>query len=129
MAAAYFENKENAEATFELFVRNLPRNRSYLVAAGLEQAVGYLRNLRFKKEHINYLRKHPAFKDISAGFFRYLGKMRFKGELWALPEGTVLFANEPILRITAPIIEAQLVETYLLSTINFQTLIATKSSR
>ena len=129
MAAAYFENKENAEATFELFVRNLPRNRSYLVAAGLEQAVGYLRNLRFKKEHINYLRKHPAFKDISAGFFRYLGKMRFRGELWALPEGTVLFANEPILRVTAPIIEAQLVETYLLSTINFQTLIATKASR
>lgn len=129
MAAAYFENKENAEATFELFVRNLPRNRSYLIAAGLEQAVGYLRNLRFKKEHINYLRKHPAFKDISAGFFKYLGKMRFRGELWALPEGTVLFANEPLLRVTAPIIQAQLVETYLLSTINFQTLIATKASR
>jgi nicotinate phosphoribosyltransferase len=129
MAAAYFENKENAEATFELFVRNLPRNRSYLVAAGLEQAVDYLRNLRFKKEHINYLRKHPAFKDISAGFFRFLGKLRFQGELWALPEGTVFFANEPILRVRAPIIEAQLVETYLLSTINFQTLIATKASR
>ena len=129
MAAAYFENKEHAEATFELFVRNLPRNRSYLVAAGLEQAVNYLRTLRFKKEHINYLRKQRAFKDISPGFFKYLAKMRFKGELWALPEGTVLFANEPILRVTAPIIEAQLVETYLLSTINFQTLIATKASR
>jgi len=129
MAAAYFENKENAEATFELFVRNLPRNRSYLVAAGLEQAVEYLRNLRFRKEHINFLRKHPAFKDIGGKFFRYLGKLRFSGDLWALPEGTILFANEPILRVSAPIIEAQLVETYLLSTINFQTLIATKASR
>ena len=129
MAAAYFENKENAEATFELFVRNLPRDRSYLLAAGLGQAVDYLRNLRFSREHVNYLRKHPAFKDISAGFFRYLGKLRFHGDLWALPEGTVLFANEPILRVTAPIIEAQLAETYLLSTINFQTLIATKASR
>jgi len=129
MAAAYFENKENAEATFELFVRNLPRDRSYLIAAGLEQAVSYLSTLRFKKEHVNFLRKHSAFKDISPAFFKYLGKLRFRGELWALPEGTVLFANEPILRVTAPIIEAQLVETYLLSTINFQTLIATKASR
>ena len=129
MAAAYFENKENAETTFELFVRNLPRDRSYLVAAGLQQAVDYLQHLKFKQEHLNYLRKHPAFKDISTRFFSYLGKLRFKGELWALPEGTVFFANEPILRVTAPIIEAQLVETYLLSTINFQTLIATKASR
>jgi nicotinate phosphoribosyltransferase len=129
MAAAYFENKEDAEATFELFVRNLPRNRSYLIAAGLEQAVDYLRNLKFKPEHINYLRRQPAFKDISPSFFRYLRRLRFRGDLWALPEGTVCFANEPILRVTGSIIEAQLVETYLLSTINFQTLIATKASR
>jgi nicotinate phosphoribosyltransferase len=129
MAAAYFENKETARATFELFVRNLPKNRSYLVAAGLEQAVKYLRNLRFKREHIDYLRKHPSFKDISHGFFSYLRKLRFSGDVWALPEGTVFFANEPIMRVTAPIIEAQIVETYLLSTINFQTLIATKASR
>jgi nicotinate phosphoribosyltransferase len=129
MAAAYFENKESAEATFELFVRNLPRNRSFLIAAGLEQAVEYLRNLQFKKEHTDYLRKHPTFKDISDDFFTYLGKLRFSGDVWALPEGTVFFANEPIMRVTAPIIEAQIVETYLLSTINFQTLIATKASR
>jgi len=129
MAAAYFENQENADATFELFIRNLPKNRSYLVAAGLEQAVEYLTELRFRKEHIRYLRKHPAFRDISGRFFRYLAKLRFHGDLWAMPEGTVFFANEPILRVTAPIIEAQLVETYLLSTINFQTLIATKAAR
>jgi nicotinate phosphoribosyltransferase len=129
MAAAYFDNKEDAEATFELFVRNFPNNRSYLVAAGLEQAVNYLKHLRFKDEHIKYLRKDPNFKNVSNGFYRYLKKLRFTGDLWALPEGTVFFTNEPILRISAPIIEAQIVETYLLSTINFQTLIATKASR
>jgi nicotinate phosphoribosyltransferase len=129
MAAAYFENHESADATFELFVRSLPRNRSYLVAAGLEQAVDYIRGLRFNSEHVNFLRKHPSFKDIGDGFFRYLRRFRFTGDVWALPEGTVFFANEPLLRIRAPIIEAQLVETYLLSTINFQTLIATKASR
>ena len=129
MAAAYFENKESAEATFELFVRNLPKNRSYLIAAGLEQAVEYLQNLRFEKAHIDFLRKHPAFKGIGDDFFNYLLKLRFSGNVWALPEGTVFFANEPIMRVTAPIIEAQIVETFLLSTINFQTLIATKASR
>ena len=129
MAAAYFENKETARATFELFVRNLPKNRSYLVAAGLEQAVEYIRTLRFKKEHISFLRKLPTFKDTSDKFFTYLRKMRFSGDVWALPEGTVFFSNEPIMRVTAPIIQAQIVETYLLSTINFQTLIATKASR
>ena len=129
MAAAYFENKESAEATFELFVRNLPKNRSYLIAAGLEQACEYLQNLRFEKEHIDFLRKHPAFKGIGDDFFNYLLKLRFSGDVWALPEGTVFFANEPIMRVTAPIIEAQIVETFLLSTINFQTLIATKASR
>jgi len=129
MAAAYFENKESAEATFELFVRNLPKNRSYLIAAGLEQAIEYLQNLRFEKEHVDFLRKHSAFKDISDDFFTYLLKLRFIGDVWALPEGTVFFANEPVMRVTAPIIEAQIVETFLLSTINFQTLIATKASR
>jgi nicotinate phosphoribosyltransferase len=129
MAAAYFENKESAEATFELFVRNLPKNRSYLVAAGLEQALDYLQNFRFEKEHVDFLRKHSAFKDISDDFFTYLLKLRFTGDVWALPEGTVFFANEPVMRVTAPIIQAQIVETFLLSTINFQTLIATKASR
>jgi len=129
MAAAYFENNESAEATFELFVRNLPTNRSYLIAAGLEQAVDYLRSLRFEKAHTDFLRKHSAFKGVSDRFFRYLRRLRFTGDVWALPEGTVFFPNEPIMRVKAPIIEAQIVETYLLSTINFQTLIASKASR
>jgi len=129
MAAAYFENAESGQATFELFVRNLPKNRSYLVAAGLEQVVEYLRSLRFEKAHVDFLRKHASFKDIGDGFFRYLSQFRFTGDAWALPEGTVFFANEPVLRVTAPIIEAQIIETYLLTTINFETLIATKASR
>jgi nicotinate phosphoribosyltransferase len=129
MAAAYFETHEDAKATFELFVRSFPKNRSYLIAAGLEQAVEYLRRFRFRDEHIKYLKKDPNFKNVSSRFFRYLKELRFTGDVWAIPEGTVFFTNEPILRVTAPIIEAQIVETYLLSTINFQTLIATKASR
>lgn len=129
MAAAYFETHEDAKATFELFVRSFPKNRSYLIAAGLEQAVEYLRGLRFRDEHIKYLKKDPNFKNVSSRFFRYLKKLRFTGDVYAIPEGTVFFTNEPILRVTAPIIEAQIVETYLLSIINFQTLIATKASR
>ncbi len=129
MAAAYYDNKERSDATFELFVRTFPKNRSYLVAAGLEQAVEYLLKLRFKEEHIEYLKKHPSFRHVSEDFFNYLRDFRFTGDVWAFPEGTVFFTNEPIMRVTAPIIEAQIVETYLLSTINFETLIATKSSR
>ena len=129
MAAAYFENGESSEATFEMFVRNLPKNRSYLIAAGLEQVVDYLRSLRFEKKDVDFLRNHPSFEDIGDEFFRYLLNFRFTGDVWALPEGTVFFANEPVLRITAPIIQAQIIETYLLSTVNFETLIATKASR
>ena len=129
MAAAYYDNKETAEATFELFVRSYPKNRSYLVAAGLEQAVEYLSQLRFKEEHIAFLKKHPNFKNVSKEFFDYLKNFRFNGDVWAIPEGTVFFTDEPILRVTAPIIEAQIVETYLLSLMNFETLIATKATR
>jgi nicotinate phosphoribosyltransferase len=129
MAAAYFDNDETGEATFELFVRNFPRNRSYLIAAGLEQAADYLSQLRFKTDHVNFLRKHPSFKNVSNAFFDYLSEFEFRGDVWAIPEGTVFFTDEPILRITAPMIQAQIVETYLLSVINFETLIATKASR
>lgn len=129
MAAAYFESKLQADATFELFVRSYPKNRSYLVAAGLQQAVEYLTQLRFDEKQIAYLRHHPTFKDVKDDFFQYLKDFRFNGDLWAMPEGTVFFTNEPIIRVTAPIIEAQLVETHLLSLINFESLIATKASR
>ncbi len=129
MAAAYFDNDEFHEATFELFVRNFPKDRSYLLAAGLEQVVQYLLNVRFNDSQIKFLKAHPSFKHVSKAFFNYLRRFRFTGDVWAVPEGTVVFTNEPILRVTAPVIEAQIVETYLLSTINFQTLIATKASR
>src|SRR5208283_355094 len=129
MAAAYFDNNETDEATFELFVRTFPRNRSYLITAGLEQAAEYLQQLKFKEGHIDFLRKNSTFKNVSSDFFDYLEDFRFSGDVWAIPEGTVFFTDEPILRVTASMIEAQIVETYLLSVINFETLIATKAAR
>jgi nicotinate phosphoribosyltransferase len=130
MAAAYFNsNQKDTIGLFEMFVRKLPKSRSYLVAAGLEQVIHFLTNFRFKHDHIEYLRNHKVFSNISDRFFEYLSDLKFTGNLWAIPEGSIVFPNEPILRIEAPIIEAQLVETYLLSVINFQTLIASKASR
>jgi nicotinate phosphoribosyltransferase len=129
MAAAYFENRIQQPAIFDLFVRRLPQHRSYLIAAGLEQVLDYLTRLRFKNDEIDYLREHPSFKKVSKEFFDYLAGFRFTGDVWAIPEGTVAFGMEPLLRVTAPIIEAQVVETFLLSTINFQTMIASKAAR
>jgi len=129
MAAAYFENKFTAKASFELFVRSLPRERSFLLSAGLDQALEYLENVRFGDEEIEYLRRQPVFRQISDGFFDYLRDFRFTGEVWAVPEGTPVFGEEPLLRVTAPIIQAQVVETFLLSTLTFQTMIASKAAR
>ena len=133
MAAGYyfsqFHRDWKTEGIFELFVRKLPKNRSYLVTAGLQQAVEYISNFTFTKDQIDYLKSLDVLKRIRHEFYDYLLELRFTGNLWAVPEGTVLFPNEPILRIEAPIIEAQLLETCLLSTINFQTLIATKASK
>ena len=129
MAAAYFENNLNRKATFELFVRSLPPERSFLLAAGLEQALEYLENLHFGDDEIAYLRDQPVFACIGSGFFDYLRDFRFEGEVWAVPEGTPIFAEEPLLRVSAPIIEAQIVETFLLSTLTFQTMIASKAAR
>ncbi len=129
MAAAYFENQEHHRAVFELFVRTYPKDRCYLLTAGLEQAVHYVTNVRFDEDSVRFLRQHPAFKTVNDGFFEYLRNFKFTGDLFAVPEGTVVLTNEPIIRVVAPILEAQLLETYLLSTINFQTLIATKASR
>lgn len=129
MAAAYFESGNNPLATFELFIRRMPEGRSFLIAAGLEQVVHYLENLRFTEEEVSFLQRLPVFRHVSQPFFDYLAQIRFTGDLWAMPEGTVFFAGEPVLRVTAPIIEAQIVETYLLSTVNFQTSIASKAAR
>lgn len=129
MAAAYFENNIRATASFELFVRGLPRDRGYLVAAGLEQALDYLESLRFTSEEIGFLRRQEVFRRVSDAFFESLREFRFTGEAWAVPEGTPVFSEEPLLRVTAPIGEAQIVETVLLSTLTFQTMIATKAAR
>jgi nicotinate phosphoribosyltransferase len=130
MAAGYFEaGKTNDRATFELFVRKLPPNRNFILAAGLPQAVEYLQNLRFTPEEIDYLRGLPQFARTSAGFFEMLAAMRFTGDLFAIPEGTPIFAGEPFLTLRAPLIEAQIAETYLLSTIGFQSMIAAKAAR
>lgn len=129
MAAAYFEHRIDCRATFELFVRSLPPERSYLVAAGLESALDYLETLRFTNEDVRFLRAQPAFHTVSDSFFDYLRAFRFTGDVHAVEEGTLVFAEEPILQVTAPILEAQIVETYLLSVINFETLVASKAAR
>jgi nicotinate phosphoribosyltransferase len=129
MAAGYVQNRFEARATFELFVRNLPQHRNYLVAAGLEQALDFLENVRFSSEDVSYLRALPFFRNVHSDFFDYLSRFQFTGDVWALPEGTIFFPGEPLLRVTAPIAEAQLVETGLLSILHFQTLIASKASR
>lgn len=129
MAAAYFDNRIQTRAIFELFVRRLPERRSYLISAGLEQAIDYLTRLRFTREEIGHLREPPVFADVSPDFFDYLAGFRFTGDVWAMPEGTIVFSNEPLLRVSAPIIEAQIVETFLITTIASQTMIASKAAR
>jgi len=130
MAAGYFEaGKLEERATFELFVRRLPANRNFVLAAGLAQAVEYLQNLRYIPEEIDYLRGLPQFSHTSSAFFDYLAGLRFTGDLFAVPEGTPLFPNEPFLTLRAPLVEAQIPETYLLAMIGFQSMIATKAAR
>jgi nicotinate phosphoribosyltransferase len=130
MAAGYFVSGKTAEvATFELSIRRLPSERNFLLAGGLAQAVEYLRDLHFEPQEIEYLRSLPQFKHTPPEFFRFLEKLRFTGDLFALPEGTPVFANEPLALIRAPLVEAQLIETYLLSTFVFQTMVASKAAR
>jgi nicotinate phosphoribosyltransferase len=130
MAAGYFEaGKTNERATFELFIRKLPWNRNFILAAGLEQAAEYLLNLRFSKQEIDYLQGLPHFAHTRPEFFDMLAGLQFTGDLFAMPEGTPVFGGEPILTVRAPLIEAQIAETYLLSMVGFQSLIATKAAR
>ena len=130
MMAGYYAAGIRDQASFELYVRDLPRHRSFLVAAGLEQALDYLETLRFTPGEIEYLRGLPILSRAPRTFFDdYLPSFRFTGEAWAPPEGTPIFEHEPLLRVTAPILEAQLVETALLAIIGFQTTIASKAAR
>jgi nicotinate phosphoribosyltransferase len=130
MIAGYYTARMTARATFELSVRTLPRNRSFLVAAGLEQALDYLEQLRFTAEDIAFARTLPALTRVPPDFFdTYLAQFRFTGDVWAADEGTPLFPPEPILRVTAPLGEAQLVETALLAIVGFQTSVASRAAR
>jgi nicotinate phosphoribosyltransferase len=125
MCAGYFDNKKFEIATFDLFIRRLPPNRSYFLFAGLGQVLLFLEKVRFNEEHIDFLKKQ-GFKEE---FLQHLRDFKFTGDVWAIPEGTVAFPNETLIRVTAPIIEAQLIETFVLNTVNLQTTIATKASR
>jgi len=131
MAAGYFHRgMHHRRATCEMFVRRLPRRRRYLVAMGIERLFGYLENLRFTEDEIAYLREVPALRDaMTESFVEYLRAFRFTGDVEAVAEGTVVFANEPLVRINAPMIEAQIVETFLLSAVNHATMIASKAAR
>jgi nicotinate phosphoribosyltransferase len=134
MAAAYWarqaaEAGEPPRASFELSVRRLPAHRNFLVFAGLEQALASLAALRFDREQVAYLRGLEPFRDVPAGFFDALARFRFRGDVRALPEGTLFFPGEPVLSVTGDLIEAQLVETLLLSIVNFQVVIASKAAR
>jgi nicotinate phosphoribosyltransferase len=130
MAAGYFEaGKSHERASFELFVRRMPRNRDLLIFVGLPQAIEYLLELRFTGEQIDYLRTVPQLHNASQRFWEYLREFRFTGDLFAMREGTPFLPNEPVLTVRAPIIEAQIPETFLLSVVSFQTMIASKALR
>ena len=127
MANGYFnKNMQDRIAYFDVFFRKVPDEGGYAIVAGLEQIINYIRNLSFDEEDISYLRKQNKFTEE---FLSYLENFRFTGDIWAIPEGTVVFPNEPLITVKAPIIQAQLLETMLLLTTNHQSLIATKTSR
>ena len=131
MAAGYFHRGlTDGIATCEMFVRRLPRRRRYLLAMGLSRALQYLTELRFTEEEVAFLGTVPALRDaMTPAFAAYLRDLRFTGDVWAIPEGTAVFAGEPLVRVRAPIVEAQIVETFLLSAINHATLVASKAAR
>jgi nicotinate phosphoribosyltransferase len=126
MADSYFRAGMTGEATFDLFVRKLPHRRNFLVACGLGEALNYLENLRFSEQSLAYLQSLRMFSDR---FLEYLETLSFTGTVWAIPEGEVAFATEPLLRVTAPLVEAQIAESFLLNCITFQTMIASKAAR
>jgi nicotinate phosphoribosyltransferase len=126
MLQAYFERGMTGTAVFELFSRKLPPERNFLVAAGLEQALDFVEGLRFGDEELAWIERSGLFRP---GFAGQLAKLRFTGDIHAMPEGTVFFPDEPVLRVTAPLPEAQLLETRVLNLIHFETLIASKAAR
>jgi nicotinate phosphoribosyltransferase len=126
MAQAYFQSQRLAPATFSLFIRSYPPNRSYLVAAGLRDILEFLERFKIDAADIDYLRSLRMFTD---DFLDFLQELKFTGEVWAIPEGRLFFKDEPVVEVTAPVVEAQIVETFIINQINFQSLIATKAAR
>lgn len=126
MGQSYFREGMHAPATFSLFVRHLPPDWGYLVAAGLDDVLRYLESLAFSADDLAYLRQTGRFAD---DYLDFLAQLRFTGTVRALPEGTVFFPHEPVIEVTAPIIEAQLVETFIVNQVHFQSIIATKAAR
>jgi nicotinate phosphoribosyltransferase len=126
MVQAYLDTGEDREAVFEFFVRRLPARRGFLLAAGLEDTLDYLDNLRFSEEELAWLKGTGRFR---ANLLDYLASFRFTGDVHAIPEGSVCFPNEPLIRITAPLPQAQLVESRLINILHYQTLIASKAAR
>ena len=126
MAASYFENGMAEQSTFSLFIRNYPNGRSFFVAAGLEQFLDYAAGFQFSESDLTYLDRTGLFSD---DFLDYLKAVRFTGSVYALAEGEIFFKDEPVLEVTAPIIEAQILETFAINTMNFQSMIATKAAR
>jgi nicotinate phosphoribosyltransferase len=126
MLQAYFEEGMEESATFDLFVRRLPKSRNYLLACGLEDVLHYLEHLRFGPDALARLERTGQF---STDFLERLARLRFRGDVFAVPEGAVVFSGEPLLEIVAPLPEAQLVETFVMNQVHFQTLVASKASR
>ncbi|MFW5976823.1 MAG: nicotinate phosphoribosyltransferase [Bacillota bacterium] len=125
MAQGYFNKNKNEKAVFDLFYRRNPCNNGYVVFAGLNQIIDYIENMNFSRSDINFLKKHGFEQE----FLNYLKDFSFTGDIYSVPEGSVVFPKEPILKVEAPILQAQLIETPLLNIVNHQSLIATKAAR
>jgi len=126
MLQAYWQHHMDDIAVFELFIRTLPAERAFVITAGLEQVLDFIEQVRFDEAELDWVDRCGTF---APGFADWLGRMRFTGDVWAMPEGTVFFSNEPVLRVVAPIAEAQWLETRILNLIHFQTVVATKAAR
>ena len=121
-----FNQKSDEIMVFDMFYRKNPNNGGYAIVCGINEVIDYVENLKFTKEDIDYLRKQNIFNE---SFLKYLENFKFEGEIYAVEEGSIMFPNEPIIRVKAKAMQAQFVETAILCIVNFQTLIATKASR
>ena len=126
MAQGYFREQRLAEATFSLFIRSYPPNRGYFVSAGLQDVLDYLENFSFDNAALDYLAAQKLFTE---DFLHYLADLKFAGEVWAIPEGRIFFKDEPVLEVTAPVIQGQIAETFIINQVHLQSMIATKAAR